>query len=359
MSAYDAAVIGAGPAGALAALRLVRSGVRTLLVDKATFPRHKVCGCCLAPAGQAVLARCGAESALEDAARVERLDVRHASGRVHARTPLYRVIDRATMDARLVDLARDAGCVVRFGAGAVVTDDGVSIDGDPVRTRIVLCADGLGGSSLRDRAGFGWAVRRASRIGVGCVVDRVEGDGAGAITMCVGDDGYCGVARLADGRAVIAAALAPDAVRTSGVRTLVHDLLASGGVRADMADATLRGAPALTRTRCGLEDGARVFVVGDAAGYVEPFTGEGMSWALRAGERVRDHALAALGGVYEDGTWTRAVLGERRGSTAGCRAVTYVLRRPMLTSLCARVARVSPGLASMVTGRVVGRVAAA
>ncbi|MEM1423230.1 MAG: FAD-dependent monooxygenase [Planctomycetota bacterium] len=351
----DAVVIGSGPAGALAALLLAREGVRTLLVERAVFPRHKVCGCCLAPGGQSVLARSGASGVLDGAPAVRTLALRHQSGRVDARTPAYRVIDRATMDTRLVELATQAGCVTRFGVGARVTDDGVDVDGDIVRAGVVLCADGLAGSSLRGREGFGWDVRPASRIGVGCVVDAVEGDEPDAITMCVGHDGYCGVARLADGRAVVAAALTTSSVRGGGggAGDAMERLMSENGVHARLERRGMRSAPTLTRRRTGVEERGRVFVVGDASGYVEPFTGEGMSWALRAGEMVRDHALRALEGTYERGAWASAVGGERGRATLGCRAVTAVLRRPALTGVCARAARLAPGLASAVARRVV------
>ena len=353
MTGYDAVVVGAGPAGGVAALRLARAGVRTLLVEKRAFPRHKVCGCCLAPAGQGVLDRCGALSVLEGASTVERLEMRHRAGSVSAHTPTYCVLERSVMDQRLIDLFLDAGGACRLGVGARVIDGGVGIGGTEIRARVVLCADGLAGSSLRDRPSFGWEIDRAARVGVGCVVDDVEGDARDAITMCVGDAGYCGVARTSEGRGVVAAALRTGAVRDAGARESMLGLLEEGGVRARSERDALRGAPGLTRQRTAFEEDGRVFVVGDASGYVEPFTGEGMSWALRAGELVFDHAMAALDGSYERGAWSACVERERGRSTLGCRAVTAVLRRPVLTGLCARTARLVPGVASAVARRVV------
>lgn len=348
-----AVVIGAGPAGSLTALLLARAGVRTLLVEKRVFPRHKVCGCCLAPTGQAVLERSGASGVFDGGVLVETLDVRHAVGRVRARVPGYRVVAREVMDERLVAMACDAGTSVRFGEGAHVERDGsVCVGEDTVRPRVVVCADGIGGRSLKEWDVFAWDVRAGSRVGVGGVID--AGDAArDAITMCVGDGGYCGVAPLADGRFVVAAAVDAGAVRERSAVGAVRGLLEGAGVRAAVGDDALTGVPALTRRRASVEAGGRVFVVGDGVGYVEPFTGEGMSWALAGAELVSAHAMAALDGRYVRGSWSRDVRRVLGRQTLGCRAVTGVLRRPGLTAACARVARWSPGLSSMIARRVV------
>ena len=67
----DAVVIGGGLAGGMAALRLASAGFRTVVFDRTAHPREKVCGCCLAPAGIAVLARCGLAGLLSDASPLE------------------------------------------------------------------------------------------------------------------------------------------------------------------------------------------------------------------------------------------------------------------------------------------------
>ncbi len=358
MSGYGAVVVGAGPAGALSALLLARSGVRTLLVEKASFPRYKVCGCCLAPTGQRVLERSGIQQILEGTATIDRLEVRHRVGRVSTVVPAYRVLTRETLDARLVELAQRVGVEARFGAGARVLPSGVVEVGDEVvRAGVVLCADGIGGSSLRGWDRFGWNVREASRVGVGCVIDDGGNAARDAVTMGVGAGGYCGVAPLGDGRSVLAAAIDTAAVRAHGALGAVGRVLEDTGMDAQIPAGTLVGVPTLTRTRSSIEagagDGGRIFVIGDGVGYIEPFTGEGMSWALRSAEMVRDRVLASLERSYVEGSWTRdmrRVLGREK---AACRAVTAVLRRPRLTALCARAAGWSPALAGFAARRVV------
>ena len=63
---FDVVVIGAGPAGSSAAIAAARAGGRVLLAERSCFPRTKVCGCCLGPAGVAALGRLGAATALEE-----------------------------------------------------------------------------------------------------------------------------------------------------------------------------------------------------------------------------------------------------------------------------------------------------
>lgn len=356
---YDAIIIGAGPAGSLTALLLARSGVRTLLVDKGAFPRHKVCGCCLAPAGQAVLERCGAGGVIAEALAVRSMSIRLGGRTIDVDVPTYRTISRSAMDTRLLQLARDAGCDVRLGAGASVERDGlVRIAGESVRSKVVIVADGVGGSALREWDAFAWDVRPASRIGVGTVIERAPGVTQNAITMCVGERGYCGIAPLGDGGWAVAAALDASAVRERGVCGGVSRVLGSCGLDGvDVGGASWAGAPALTRTRRCVESGfgesGRVFVVGDGVGYVEPFTGEGMSWALMSAEMGAQHAMASLRGAYSDGAWTRDVGSRLAREKRACRAVTGVLRRPSLTRACARVASWSPALSSFVARRVV------
>ena len=76
---FDALVIGAGPAGSVTARELARRGCRVLLVDKAHFPRAKVCGCCLNGAAAATLERLGLAHVVADAVPLNRVTV--AAGR--------------------------------------------------------------------------------------------------------------------------------------------------------------------------------------------------------------------------------------------------------------------------------------
>ncbi len=376
-AAWEAIVVGAGPAGALAAAMIARTGARTLLVERGAFPRHKVCGCCLAPKGQAVLERAGLAGVLDGALYAGRLDV-HAGGRhLGVRVPGYKVIGRSPMDERLVREAVASGAEFRDGVRAEAHEDElgvVTVDGERQSFRVLVVADGLSGQTLRGWSCFGWRVQRGSRIGVGGVVPagalarpdgRAQGPAAGgsAITMGVTREGYTGVAPLPTGELVVASALDPRAVRERGPARVASEVFESSGAgELDLSGDTLRGrlrgalrgVPELTRTRASVEAGGRVFLVGDACGYVEPFTGEGMSWALEGAERVSLHASAALAGKYEAGAWTRDVRAHARRAKLGCRAVRWAVRRPALTGALIEVGRALPSAAALGARAIVG-----
>ena len=293
---WDVVVLGAGPAGGLSALLSARAGAKTLLVDRCAFPRYKVCGCCLAPLGRSVLEESGvAEMVLGGTFGVERIDLRVGGagrGAVSAgiAVPRYTTVARSALDGA-VRAAVDAGAVFRDGVSARVdSESGGVVVGDCVeQARCVLVADGLGSSSLRHDPRFVWRVRRNSMIGVGAIVDGEESRllsevvDAGAVAMAVGRGGYVGVARVA-GAFAVGAALLPEYVQrsSSGPRGVVEGIVRDAGWDASwVGSIDLKGTPTLTRRRLSVESDGRVFLVGDATGYVEPFTGEGMSSANR------------------------------------------------------------------------------
>jgi menaquinone-9 beta-reductase len=113
---WDAAVIGAGPTGALAARQLALRGLRTLLVDKSSFPRAKVCGGCISGLGRRLLQSVGLDQLLEPpgAAPLGRFDLAAGGRRVSLKLPAGAAVSRFHFDA---ELARHAVC-----AGAAFVD---------------------------------------------------------------------------------------------------------------------------------------------------------------------------------------------------------------------------------------------
>jgi len=189
--------------------------------------------------------------------------------------------------------------------------------------------------------------------------------------MAVARRGYCGLVRLEDGRLDVAAAIDRGILAAAGSPAeAVAGVLADAGLegvwleslRQRFATAVFRGTPPLTRSRAVVADaGGRVLRVGDAAGYVEPFTGEGMGWAL-ASARLCDEALApAIEGGAIRGDLTAAAAryaaAHRRHFTlqhARCRRVARAVRQPWLVGGAAWLARLAPGMAARVTPLVVG-----
>lgn len=344
MSDVDVLVVGAGPAGALAAARLASLGRKVLLVDRARFPRDKVCGGCLQPGALAAMEAGGLRGLPSGAVPLRGMAL-HA-GRRSARVALHGgvAISRRTLDLALVENAVARGAVFREGvrarlgpalrsARAVILDGG-----EEVRAGVVLDASGLAG-------GLSGAARpsRGSLLGAGAVFDDADLE-EGVVRMACARGGYVGIVRAEEGRSIVAAAFAPRLVaREGGLAAAASAILAGCGLPPPAPGVAWRGTPPLTRRprRVWHE---RVLAIGDAAGYVEPFTGEGMAWAMRSALVAAD--LAARGWTPGTGPlWEaahRRIVGARQRR---CRAIALLLRAPPLVGLAVRALRLAPALA--------------
>jgi flavin-dependent dehydrogenase len=367
---FDAVVIGAGPAGSLAALGLARRQRRVLLVDRATFPRPKVCGCCLNASALATLDAAGLGSMVErlGAPPLQRLSMVWRGKRAEVPLPPGVSLSRAVMDRALVEAATAAGVEFRDQTGGrVLPNSGecgerrVKLDtAGPVRAKIVVVADGLGGTSLRGVPGFEVQAKQATKRGLGGSTSHaldVPGIPRGAIVMACGTAGYLGAVRLEGGRIDFAAAVNAEAIKQhGGVAETAHAIAIEAGVADDWPlhrVTNWRATPGLTRARRRVA-GPGLFVVGDAAGYVEPFTGEGMAWALAGGAAVVPIAEAAIDGVAasQAEAWTRTYRDVVRRRQMGCRLVAATLRRPRLTGAVVRTLHACPWLASPLVRRI-------
>ena len=281
-----------------------------------------------------------------------------SAGRRTARLDLVdgRAVSRAALDDALVEAARAAGASwwpgarVRLGGlrGArrtvEVTDEaGVR----EVHASVVLDATGLGGQL---GAGSGTEVAAGSRMGLGATFDdRQYPVTVGDLHMAVGRTGYVGLVRIESGALNIAAALDPGCLKRSTPADAVAEILTSAGLPTvgGAASADWRGTPLLTRTPDDFGED-RLLRLGDAAGYVEPFTGEGMCWAMSAGVAVAPLALEAAT------RWTPEVLRRWRrynrrtlaSARKLCSVLTPLLRRPRLVSTAIAALEAAPSLAT-------------
>ena len=166
--------------------------------------------------------------------------------------------------------------------------------------------------------------------------------------MACGQGGYVGLVRLEDGRLNVAAALDLALIRRAqGVGAAVTALLKEAGLWPieGLRAQSWHGTPALTR-RPARVAGERLFVLGDAAGYVEPFTGEGIAVALASGKAVAPLAIEA------SRQWSPALMSRWKRLHRGlfgsrqrtCRIVTGLLRRPRLTRAAVTVLSRAPHL---------------
>ncbi|MEQ9617151.1 MAG: NAD(P)/FAD-dependent oxidoreductase [Phycisphaerales bacterium] len=346
---FDIAVVGAGPSGCACALLAARRGARVVVFDKATFPRAKPCGGCIGATGVRLMEDLGLTDALRRATRAHTTELRLASPRRSARLPLHggRVVDRAVFDASLLELARASGVEVRTGrpVDRVEQDDsGVRVSaGDECSASVAIVARGLG----RTPPGVGITERvsRRAYIGVGAHIRDASGAYESGVTfMHAARGGYVGVVRLDRETLDIALAVDPARTRTLGVAGFVRDTLrrTSAPVPDRLDEAPWKGTPELTRTPRSVASG-RVLLAGDSAGYVEPFTGEGMTWAVASGALASSVACAWLDDPAFDlaREYARAHRQRVARRRSGCRLVRASLRCPPLLDAAIRCASVS------------------
>ena len=325
MSDADVLVVGGGPAGASVAFALARAGVRVHVIDRARFPRPKPCAEYLSPEASRILSDMGA---LEP---VERSGAAALVG-IHVRAPNGAVIKgdfiaghgfrgfrdrglsvrREVLDAILLDRARDAGArvtegvrvtdVVRGSDGRVIgvstLDDGVRGE---VRAGVVIAADGLR-SVIARRLGLAQTLRWPRRLALVTHYSNVRDVGEHG-EMHVERDGYVGIADVGNGLTTVALVVpASRASEIGGNRAAFlhrwlrgHAHLAARFADAERATPVEATGPFASHSRRAWAPGAAL--VGDAADFFDPFTGEGIYSALRGGEMLASAALAAVGAL--------------------------------------------------------------
>jgi menaquinone-9 beta-reductase len=295
---YDVAVVGAGPAGAAAALRVLRErpDSRVVLLDAAAFPRDKCCGDGIAAEVFDLLTALGVPDVAELSPPVPRLRLRTPGGRAvdrACRRP-SRVIPRMVFDAALVDAAVAKGAELRRHRVRTVEvgADRVVLDGE-VEARVVVGADGA--NSVVRRL-LGAPASRPSATAVALRGYSPVSTDPGALTIEYAEGPYPAYAwafPLADGR--------------TNVGYGVFDKRGSGPRREylDAMDALLPGLPPDPATVCGhhlplstaprFHPDGRVLLAGDAAASVNPLTGEGIFDAVASGALAGRAALLGAG----------------------------------------------------------------
>lgn len=373
---WNVVVVGAGPAGSVAAYQMARAGLRVALIERTIGPRYKVCGGCLNERGFSVLKQCGLGDAVqEELATPLRQIVFHRDARqVAINEQVGAIVNRATFDAALAAAAVRAGVELFAGVKAIVepldaatavceqATRCVSLHGadgtlDHLSADLVVVADGLGRPSLQRLAEFDGATARNSRLGLGVTPSETltsAGYEPATLRMALVDDGYLGVARLADGRMCIGAAVDAAVVRRGALDRWIADALSRCRLPAidGLSTASIRGTRPLTQ-RPARTASHRIVLIGDAAGYTEPITGEGMAWAFAAAAAVAPFALQVCREWRPEfaATWERTLRREVYGGQYVNRLLAAVLRRPRYARRVFAAAAVLPNLTAPIVRR--------
>ena len=312
-------VVGAGPAGSAIASLLARRGHDVLLLDAARHPRDKICGEGVSPEAWRLLDAMGASGRVQALRPMPLRGMRLVSPNGTAFTGLYRNCERPgfallrrRLDAALADTAREAGAELReettvtglLRDGAAVTGVVVGREGAAVRARVVVGADGRR-SVVARQLGLLREHSRLRRFAVRGHWQGMEGlDETGE--MHVGAGGYCGIAPLSSrcGNVTFVLPAARMAAAAGDLEGFYRDTLRTRWptIAERLASARLCEPPrAIGPLALVCRDVAApgAVLVGDAAGFHDPFTGEGVTLALRSAELAADaigRALAADAG---------------------------------------------------------------
>lgn len=291
MKDFDAIIVGAGPAGSMAALVLARAGKRVALLDKARFPRPKVCGDCVNPSCWSIWERHGLS---EKFAELPHHSVRGVSLELNQKVIFKqdfalsergeRAVERELLDNWLCQEAQDAGAHVFHGArvdgldpnGTVKTTQGL------FNARFIIGADGRN-SIVSRLSGLATYRQTCTRVAWQANIEPETLDSY--IHMHVFKEGYYGMTRTSEKTANLCLVLGSKANATP--QKIANRYFPK------LPSQVWRSIYPISRRAAELGRG-RLLLAGDAARVVEPFTGEGIYFALSTGEAAAISVLKGL-----------------------------------------------------------------
>ncbi len=424
---FDVVIIGAGVAGAMSAILCSRAGLKTVLMDRQSFSRDKVCGCCLNGRAMQVLKMAALDAGVMrlNPSTTSALAIRYRGRKLDLPMPTSVAVSRRALDQYLVEVAISSGCCFVDNVTATVkpTDDEVfaseSCSGErgavitatmlneansysafdlkssgqsselrfvelratssvlgnsqhgsvetnskipvsPVAAKVVLVCDGLGHPSLHRLKGFLAPATAGSRIGLGAVFDRTMADDwirPLEVVMAIGSHGYAGVVQIENNRLNLAAAIDPEHLnKTTSPLMALQSIFESAGVSAprNLPTASIKGTVSLTRTAERIA-GHRLFLLGDSTGYIEPFTGEGMAWALSAASAIIPLVRCAVQDGWSDdmpARWRQIFRQIVSREQKVCRLLSASLRRPWLLHPLMTTCQLFPTLTRRIVGHI-------
>jgi geranylgeranyl reductase family protein len=350
---YDVAVIGAGPAGSVTAIHLVRAGARVLLADRASFPRDKPCGGGLTLRAVRQLPIDVSPVIEHEVDRMEfRLAWRARFERRGRRGPFVLMTQRRRLDLYLVEQAVAAGAEFRDGvkvrleAGTLPGGLSLRVDGTVVEAHVVVGADGANGTSARVLGLGGPVTHGVAFEGNAPFEDRYRG--LAVIELGTIPGGYGWVFPKGDHVNVGVGGWEREGPR---LREHLAELCRRHGIDEDGL-VSVRGHRLPLRRGGFAPARGRALLVGDAAGLVDPLTGDGMYEAFVSARLAAEAVLDVLAGRAETVEAYVERLAQALGPLAGASwgAKLALDRFPRTTFALARAPLVWPVVERLVRG---------
>lgn len=370
----DIAIVGAGPAGSLAAQRLAAAGVQVALLERATFPRDKPCGDGVSADGLAILARIGlgewaSQFLAPESLRLTLSDCQPLDVRPQAAC-YGRTIPRRLLDARLAQAAVEAGARLlegtrvrgmerANGAGLTVVADGLE-----VTAQLVILAEGSN-AALTRKLGLAqgppeFVAVRQYLVGDAGPLRRLEIHFQKDIIP-----GYTWLFPMGEGRVNVGtgdfvrrARRSETSLREILARFVANPAATDGRLARAEPVGPVRGHPLRVRLGSTRTHSERVLVAGDAAGLINPFSGEGIAPAMESGEMAAARALAALSaGDFSAralAPYSKALKARYGADRRAARILQLAISSPRLLNRVFRRLRRDDELAMLVTYIIIG-----
>jgi menaquinone-9 beta-reductase len=357
MEIVDIAIVGGGPAGSSCAAFCAAAGLRTLVIEREKFPREKVCGDCINPACWPVLERLEVAEQIRNSPHgtLDTVEFIAINGK-KLRIQLPRgnqseiAIKRSIFDDLLLNRARALGAQVREEATLIALDSTaernwkIDIVRETFIARIVVGADGRNSTVARLRNLLPRLERE--RVSLQAHIPLPQ-DLGNRIVLQFLPEGYSGQAPVNDRELNLCLVGTPPTI--GSLRSWAEQNFNLAG------NQQWRTITPLTRDPIPVAS-ENLFFIGDAARVVEPFTGEGIYYALRSGELAANAIVKIIRGEDRQSAlreFARAHRAMYRGRLWINQIARAAVLSPRVASTLLPVARFAPSLLRSLTGKIV------